>query len=694
MNAPTLVFDPPVPWWLLATLGAGALALAAFGLWRRARGILWRAAFFALLLLVLAGPSLYREERERLPDRVLVLVDRSASQRLDRRPQQTEAALAELRARIAALRDVETEVVEVPGDPAEGTALLAALRRALADTDRGRLAAVFLITDGRVHDAGSGLPGRPEGVPVHVLLTGRRGETDRTVVVEAAPAWAVVGERQELVLRVLDDPPGSLPARARLSVSLDGRSVFDAEVPVDAPVRVPFTLERGGRAVLEARVDPVPGQLTERNDRRVVAVNGVRDRLRVLLVSGLPHQGLRVWRNLLKADPNVDLVHFTILRPPEKMDGTPIQELALIAFPTTELFEDRLHEFDLVIFDRYVRRGLLPLIYLDNVARYVEEGGALLDAAGPEFASPASLHRTPLARVLPADPTGEVLEVPFRPEVTELGRRHPVTRDLAPPAGEPAWGRWLRLVGAEARSGEVVMTGAGGRPLLVLARVGEGRVAQLLSDQAWLWARGFEGGGPQARLLRRLVHWLMKEPQLEEEQLAVRAAGSALEIERRSLDPAPVTLRITSPSGRVVERTVTPSADGIARLRIEAGEEGLWRVDDGRHVAWAAPMPVAPVELERVTSTDALLRPLVEATGGGIVRLEDGLPELRRVAEGRPATGRGWLGLRERERHVVLGSSRTPLLPAWLALALLLAAAGLAWWREGRGAVAGARRLW
>jgi len=694
MSAPLPVLDPLVPWWLLAAFALSALGLLAFGLWRRARGILWRAVFFALLLLVLAGPSLYREERARLPDQVLVLVDRSASQRLDVRPEQTEAALAGLRERLARLRDVEVRVVDVPGDPAEGTVLLGALRRALTDVDRSRLSAVFLITDGRVHDAAAGVVALPPEVPLHVLLTGRSDERDRTVVVEAAPSWAVVGERQELVLRVEDDPPGAFENGARLRVELDGRPVFDATVPVGRPVHVPFKPERGGLSVLEARVAPVPGQLTARNDRRVVMVNGVRDRLRVLLISGLPHQGLRVWRNLLKADPNVDLVHFTILRPPEKMDGTPVHELALIAFPTTELFEDRLHEFDLVIFDRYVRRGLLPLIYLDNVARYVEEGGALLEAAGPEFASPASLARTPLARVLPAEPSGEVLEVAYRPEVTDLGRRHPVTSDLVPAQGEPDWGRWMRLIDTRVREGEVVMTGAGGRPLLVLRRVGEGRVAQLLSDQAWLWARGFEGGGPQARLLRRLVHWLMKEPQLEEERLVARPAGGGLEIERRSLDLAPAVVKITAPSGKVSERTLVSGPDGIARVLIEADEEGLWKVEDGRHVAWAAPMPVAPRELERVRSTGEVLEPLVRAAGGAVVRVEDGLPELRRVGEGRPATGRGWLGLRERGRHLVLGTSRTPLLPPWLALLLLLAAAGLAWWREGRsGPVAGRGRM-
>ncbi len=130
----------------------------------------------------------------------------------------------------------------------------------------------------------------------------------------------------------------------------------------------------------------------------------MRDKLRVLLVSGEPHAGERTWRNLLKSDASVDLVHFTILRPPEKQDGTPINELSLIAFPTRELFQQKIGEFQLIIFDRYARQGVLPIIYFDNITRYVRDGGAVLVAAGPDYASQTSLWRTPLDAILPAEP--------------------------------------------------------------------------------------------------------------------------------------------------------------------------------------------------------------------------------------------------------------------------------------------------
>ena len=149
----------------------------------------------------------------------------------------------------------------------------------------------------------------------------------------------------------------------------------------------------------------------------------MRDRLRVLLVSGEPHAGERTWRNLLKSDASVDLVHFTILRPPEKQDGVPVTELSLIAFPTRELFLDKIDEFDLIIFDRYKRRGILPAIYLDNVRQYVENGGAVLIAgrAGLRQRRTRSIARR-WPRILPGAPTGRVIEEAFVPTITDIGR--------------------------------------------------------------------------------------------------------------------------------------------------------------------------------------------------------------------------------------------------------------------------------
>jgi hypothetical protein len=411
----------------------------------------------------------------------------------------------------------------------------------------------------------------------------------------------------------------------------------------------------------------------------------VRDRLRVLLVSGEPHTGERVWRNLLKSDPSVDLVHFTILRPPEKQDGIPVDELSLIAFPTRELFVEKIEEFDLIIFDRYRIRGILPTNYLENVRDYVRNGGTVLVSAGPEAGVADSLWRSPLAEVLPVDVTGRIIEEGYRPALTDLGRKHPVTEGLEALAPEDGWGRWFRMMEVTPRAGETLMTGPGNRPLLQLAREGEGRVAVLASDHIWLWGRGYEGGGPQLELLRRLAHWMLKEPELEEEALTATAEGQTLTITRRTiLEAPPGPLTIIGPDGAEVTLDLPETAPGQFSVEWTAPEMGLYRLEQGELTRVVAVGPSAPREFVETIATADLLAPAVDATGGGILRLEDGTPDLRQVRPGRPATGRGWIGITPREAYVTEDIRVAALLPGW---AYLLLAAGLAiaaWLIEGR----------
>ena len=215
---------------------------------------------------------------------------------------------------------------------------LAALQRRPHRTARqDRIAGAILITDGQVHDV-EVLPGFD--APVHVVLTGQPNEWDLRLVIETAPAFAIVGEPVELTLRVeaLGRAPNASLGTAPLYLSLNGDDPVEFEVPVGETVTIPMELARGGMNVLQLSLDAVADELTDRNNSAIVSINGIRDRLRVLLVSGEPYAGERTWRNLLKADSSVDLVHFTILRPPEKQDGVPVFELSLIAFPHRELF--------------------------------------------------------------------------------------------------------------------------------------------------------------------------------------------------------------------------------------------------------------------------------------------------------------------------------------------------------------------
>ncbi len=700
-SAFTLASAPLLPWPAIAALGALCILVLGFGIWRRASGLAWRTIALALLLAALVNPSLIEEKRSPQGDVAIIVVDESPSQRIGERQRATEAALATLSDRLARERDLDFRVIQAgkpqPGAGDDGTRLFSALTRAMSDVPRQRLAAVVMITDGQVHDAPGGdakAVAETIGAPLHVLLSGKADEGDRRLVIAQAPSFGLVGKEAQLKIRVEDLPDNGArkqdggTGQAIVTWRKDGGEPRQITVPVGRDVPFSLQIDHGGSNILELSVQSGPHELTLDNNHAVVVVNGVRDRLRVLLVSGEPHAGERVWRNILKSDPSVDLVHFTILRPPEKQDGTPIRELSLIAFPIRELFDVKLDEFDLIIFDRYSRRGVIPQAYLENVARYVRKGGAFLEAAGPNFGTPLSLSRTPLGSILPAEPTGNTYEEGFKPRLTDLGRRHPVTEGLpgaGEPGGDPSWGRWFRQVDSRVHHGVTVMSGDHGDPLLVLDRVGQGRVAQLLSDQMWFWARGFEGGGPQAELLRRLAYWLMKEPDLEENDLRAMVEGDRLVVTRQSLEPDDRPVTVTAPDGSIRSLTLAPEAGGRSTGSLPIGEMGLYRVSDGTRTALAAAGPLNPVEFADVITTPEKLAPIVAATGGGTFWVGSGtIPEIRRVAADRAAAGRNWMGFRANGDYTVTGFSQMALLPGIAALLLIVGGLLAAWRREGR----------
>ena len=690
-----IVLDPAVPSWALIAACAAGLAFALLSLLRNWKSGIARLAAIAAMLALLAGPMTREEETAPLNDIALILADESASQTLDRRNEATADAVEKLTAQLEALGGVEVETARFGGE--EETRAVDALRQALADTPRQRLGAVFVITDGQASDAAGAAQPLNIDAPVHLLTTGDPRESDRKITLINAPRYGIVRQSVRVSFRIDDLGPEEAPLTgaqsARVTLRIGGEEILTEAVPIGAEAGFDAPLDRPGQTIIELEVAERPGELTARNNIAVLPITAVRDRLRVLLISGEPHPGERVWRNLLKSDPAVDLVHFTILRPIDKNDGTPVDELALIPFPQDELFIDKLDEFDLLIFDRYAYRGVLSSFHFDNIARFVDGGGAVLIASGPEYNSPVSLAtRRNLAFILPALPAGGAIEEAYRPEITDLGRRHPVTADL-PDAD--IWGRWLRLMPVSQLRGQTLMQGPGGEPLLILDRIGEGRVGLFLSDHVWLWARGFDGGGPHAELLRRIAHWLMKEPELEEEALDLRAEGNDLILERRTIEGAAPPVTLVFPDGGERDLTLAESAPGHFSARIADAPRGLYRATSGDLFAIGVIGVEAAPEFQNVVSTGAKLAPLAEGTGGGVFAIRGGggaaaLPDIRRVRGGARA-GENWAGVLERGAARVENVKDAPLAPAvfWL---FLLALSLLAAWAIEGGRLSGRRR--
>ncbi|MFL6832519.1 MAG: hypothetical protein ACJ8F0_07995 [Xanthobacteraceae bacterium] len=682
-------FSPLVPAYIVWAAVAVALTISLLLVFARTRAALLRAIALALFVLALANPSITREDREPLTSVAAVVVDKSPSQEFGERLQQTEAVRAALAERLGRIPGLEVRFVEAGQADGEtdGTRLFTALSAAFSDVPHDRVAGAIFITDGRVHDVPGEVAALGFAAPVHALITGHKGERDRRVVLVTAPRFGIVGQTQTITFRIEDQ--GAPRGPAQVTVRRDGEPIESRTVRVGANSNITVPIPHAGANIIEIEASALDGELTLVNNRAVVSIDGVRDKLRVLLVSGEPHAGERTWRNLLKSDASVDLVHFTILRPPEKQDGTPINELSLIAFPTRELFQQKINEFQLIIFDRYARQGVLPIIYFDNIARYVRQGGAVLVAAGPDYASATSIWRTPLDVILPAEPNGRTSDGAFHPRLTDLGKRHPVTRGLEGAGDDPPhWSRWFRLVDSRVAKGTTVMQGPENKPLLLLSREGEGRVALLLSDHIWLWARGYEGGGPHIDLLRRLSHWLMKQPDLEEEALRLIVRGRDLTVQRQTMSDTVSDVTLTTPSGKSRTVTLSPAEPGVWRSTIEANELGLWRASDGTLNALANVGPANPREFTEVTSTTEVLAPLANATGGDVVRVERGsgvhLPRIVAVRSSDTYHGDDWLGLRTREASVVRGIGVLPVFAGLIGLLLLVGALAATWMREGR----------
>lgn len=708
-------FAPLLPLWLLAILGLAGLALCGWSLLNRSKGAIFRLAALAVVLLWLAGPQRYHEQRRTLPQTALLVVDQSPSMALGQRAaiaRQAADALAH-----AKVPGLNIRTVTVRGNGHEGTRLFDALEQAAADIPAAQFAGAMMITDGEIADVPSALPdrlhstqenGRHTTLPLHVLLTASGEEKDRKLSILEAPPYAIAGQTAKLRVQVDDMGPGTHPGTpADLTVRINGEAPRQIQVLSGTPQDITVPVTQPGPLLVSLSVSALGGEASQLNNQTVAHITGIRDRLKVLLISGTPNQGERVWRRLLKADPSVDLIHFTILRPPEKDDGTPLSDLALIAFPVRELFQEKINQFDLIILDGFENRHILPHSYLENIASFVRRGGGLLLTAGPEFIGPGSLQDTPVGDVLPAHvppDQSNMLISRFRPTLTDTGRRHPVTASLpgAPKTATEAdalnsssaipgmWGPWYRALRPDSTHGEVLMSGPQNSPLLVLDRVEQGRIALLLSDQIWLWSRGEDGGGPQAELLRRISHWLMKEPELEEEQLSANIAANTLEVSRRSIGtPAATSITLTAPSGQ--EQTValhTTDQEGTQVAHIPVTESGIWRVSDGTHTTYAAPAQDNTRELADLRTTATRVADMVKMTGGGIFWLGDA-PSTARIPTPRTATsgalsGTDWLAFAQRNAHVVTGRTPIPLLPAPLAMLLALALLFAAWWREGR----------
>jgi hypothetical protein len=698
----TIQFEPLLHWGIAAGIGLLGFLLILASLWFRRAKIFWRALACLLMACAVMNPLISLEERTPLPTITLLIEDISPSQSVTGRTKQTTQAADALTQKLRQLDQSETYRFTLDAKGGSGTQLFAFLDEKINQFAPNQLGGVVVISDGRIHDNPDNIaPSWGRDIPFHLFLTGKEEDTDRRITITKAPRFMLINEPQNAEVTIQDEGPTPEGASVPVTILRDGEPYLQVTAKAGATLTFPLKVDHAGDTLFEVIADALPGEVSTLNNRLVIKVEGIRETLRVLLVSGEPHAGERVWRNLLKSDTSVDMVHFTILRPPNKQDGTPINELSLIAFPTRELFSEKINDFDLIVLDRYQRRGVLPRLYFRNIVNYIKDGGGLLIASGPEYAQSQSLWQSPLSDVLPAEPSGAMIEEAYKPVVSELGLRHPVTRNLQddqqsnmsasslsiPSLAAPSWGPWYRLIQTSQIVGQTILNANNNAPLLVLNRIEKGRVAMLLSDHIWLWARDHQGGGPHNALLKNIAHWLMQEPELEEERLFTKKDGRQIIVLRQTLSETLPPLAITAPDGQTNMVTMAPTKPGLYEATLDANQDGLWQFSQGDLSTLAHMGPVNTLEMQDLLASKEPLMPVLEQAKASFHRLSTrDMTEFQPVlvSSSGPFSGNGWIGFKSSTASELNSVKQRSLFAGFLGLALLAGFLSIVWWREGR----------
>jgi len=675
-------FYPYISYTLLYFLSFLSLIMVLIGFKYKASGNILRTILIFLILICIANPSIVSENRENIPDTVALILDLSPSQNINNRNKIAQEAYDNLKIKLQKIDNLDLRFKIIQGK--NGTNVFEPLSAMVADIPPDRVAGAIVITDGQIQDAPKNLDKYNFKAPMNFLLSGKKEEKDRRLIIESAPRFGIVGEEIEIEIKV-EDISSNVP-NALVSINMNDDIKQSRSIVIGETVVLTLPLDRAGITSLNIEVEPGSEELTLQNNKSVIEINAIRERLKVMLVSGEPNMGLRSWRNLLSSDPSVDLVHFTILRPPDKQDLTPIGELSLIPFPSRELFQLNLNDFDLIIFDQYHLRGILPQYYLKNVVEYVVNGGALLDTAGPAYAGPYSLSQSPLQNILPTEPTGEVISKVFIPSITNEGLRHPVTANLKDDSDQADWGPWYRMVEGLTVAGNVLLEGPENRPLLVLNRIGQGRVAQILSDQSWVWSRSENNKGPQADLLRRLVHWLMKEPELEENELSAKVENDTILITRNSLVVNNKPVSLISPSKKKIEILLDEIGNGKQIGKILSPEQGIWKLSSGGSSASIIVGNYNSSEYLDVRATDQIIKPIVYNNMGSInwINNQNNTPSIKHIDSSKLKKESKNIQLVKNEQYFIKNLRQTSITPWYLILFLSIILIFSAWYRESK----------
>ena len=631
-----LTFSPVISYWYIFSFIILFFVFTLYSIINSASGIIYRVLIFITLVIMISQPSLKIEKRKIEKDIITLVIDKTDSQKITDRDKKVEEVYENILNKISRFKSLD--ILEVRIEKGETTTqfgsaeniknkklpkkklknnepnksnILSILENNINKIPSKRLSAILILTDGQIHDINKNNLFDKYDVPLYFLLVGNKKINDKRLSIISKPEFGYLDEESEIIIN-LKDFLKSNEIKTKLLIE-QKNSKKEIQVVNGADTSIKINSLEPGENIIKISSKIRPNELSTINNSKIVKIAGIRKQLRVLLISGAPYNGTRVWRNFLKSDPSVELVHMTVLRPPTKNDNTPVNELSLIPFPTKELFEKKLNKFQLIIFDNFMGKNVLNPVYFQNILNFVDEGGAILEITGPSYNTNSSLFRTEIGKILPGVPSGKVLVGEYKPQLTEIGKIHPVTKNLF--SDMKNYGSWYQMNKIDELDDESItlLSGLNNKPLLVIKKVNKGRIAQIYSKNIWLWTKtGNDDGGPYNKLIKNLAHWLMKEPSLEDSKLKV-----APQIEKKLLitknflkEPKllEIKITITTPEGNTIEKKLKRIKNNNYSEIFEYQEEGLYVISDLNNQVFVDTTSENNLELNEIHLTDEYLQ--------------------------------------------------------------------------------------
>ncbi|MEL6341857.1 MAG: glutamine amidotransferase [Myxococcota bacterium] len=734
-----LIWTAP-SWQIGLSISLAVIAWLAALLTGRGRGglrvielIAWALAL-VVLTVALCEPVWLEDSGRTEEGKVVVLIDRSASMDVREEGVSRSASVDGILSTVQGTVGTSVEVFSFSDDvqagvPAaydgQGTNIGVALA-AVADRYLGQdLRGIVLISDGidrgalrkdlaevgeDVSAAVAIAPELPGPLTVYQVGSAERLH-DEAITEVVTGGFAFLRTPFTLTARLRGTPGDTLP----VTLSREGRLVDTRDVTLgedgSGEVNFQVTPTAVGRFAWELAIPVDPADAVPGNNTYPVVIRVVRDRTRVLQVSGSPSYDQKFLRLFLKEDPSVDLVSFFILRTREDFGaGWNADELSLIAFPYQRLFNEELETFDLVVLQNFNYAPYFEyeaMALLENIASYVRDGGALVMTGGDRSFDLGRYGNTPISSILPVRlgvSNKMASEEPFQPQLTAAGRNHPITRIVLERDGDAdAWDTLPNMDGFNFTGGLVpgsavllehptAREASGERvPILAVREVEEGRVMSLAVDASWRWSfsEAAEGRGNQVylRFWKNALRWLVADPEdrrvvvVPSRENVLMGSEVRLTVKVRDAGYGPVEGKtakgvvvmpdgteapfevISGPTGEAAT-TFTPTMQGAHRVRVQTGAAAAERGETVFAVSARDP------ELLDIVPDGKFLSRLAEAYG----------PQGRFFGpgdDGQPLLNDGAERNVPEKREVALASA--PLISLWFGLF-----ASLAWWVRRR----------